>query len=214
MKNRMLTAGGLSMVVAASMMAGAAFNGAEAQRRGKDAPVILTVDMQQVMSQSRAGQSIPSQAEEVRANVAKELESEASALNKEIESFQKNAELMSEDVRQKKGQELQIRSQRILPQRAQIAEQAFRIAVQNAQAKILQESQPILKDIVDDRKATVLLDKSAVLYAAEETEITEEVIKELDKDLKSVEVQKVSLAEIEKQFREAQAKAAAAQGNK
>jgi Skp family chaperone for outer membrane proteins len=168
--------------------------------------------MEQLVAQSKAGQTIPGQAETVRESVAKELEAEANKLKKDIENFQKNSELMSDEVKQKTAQELQVRSQVGLPQRAQIADQAFRMAIQNAQAKILQESQPILKEIVDKRGATVLLDKATVMYAAVETDVTQEVISSLDKKMKTVEVQKISLAEIEKQIREAQAKAQAEAG--
>ncbi len=89
-------------------------------------------------------------------------------------------------------------------------EQAFTNAVQTAQAKILVESQPILKEIVDKRGATILLDRSAVMYFAPETDVTQEVIAALDKKITTVEVQKVSLAELEKQIKEAQAKQAQA----
>ena len=186
---------------------------AEAQSSEK-APVILIVNRAQIISQSKAGKTIPEQAKDVQEGVVKELEAEVSKLNNDIENYQKNASLMSEEVRKKTEQELAMRSQYGLPQREQIATQAFQLAVQNAQNKILLESQPILKDIVEKRGATILLDRSAVMYAAVETDITQEVISALDKKLKTVEVQKVSLSEIEKQLKEAAAaQAAAAKGN-
>ena len=187
-----------------------ALTAVEAQDNAR-APVILTVSMETVVAQSKAGQTIPGQAEEVRNSVAKELEAEQSKLQKDIENFQKNAELMSEEVRQQTGQELQARAQYAMPQRQQIAEQAFRVAIQNAQVKIINEAQPIMKDIIERRGATVMLDTTSVLYAAVETDVTQEVISALDKKMKTVEVQKISLAELEKQLREAaQAQAEAA----
>ena len=213
MKKSILAIAGAGLLGVAALVGGSAFTAAEAQKDGKS-PVILVVNMDQLVAQSKAGQTIPGQAETVRDSVAKELEAEANKLKKDIENFQKNSELMSEEVRQKTGQELQMRSQVGLPQRAQIADQAFRLAIQNAQAKILAESQPILKEIVDKRGATVLLDRSAVMYAAVETDVTQEVIAALDKKMKTVEVEKISLAEIEKRLKEAQAKAAAEAGKK
>jgi hypothetical protein len=84
-------------------------------------------------------------------------------------------------------------------------EQVFAGAVQNAQSKILQESQPIMKAILDKRGGTILLDRSAVMYAAPETDITQEVLAELNKKLKTVPVQKVTLADVKKKLQEAQA---------
>lgn len=208
MKNKLFAVAGAIMLAVAGLAGGALVNGAEAQNNGK-APVILIVDRAKIVSQTKAGKTIPSQAEDVKKNVEKELEAEADKLKKDIESFQKNASLMSEEVRKQKEQELAGRYQYGLPQRVQIMEQAFSAAVQQAQGKILVESQPILKDIVEKRGATILLDRSAVMYAAPETDVTQEVIAALDKKFPSVEVEKVSLAEIEKQIQEAQAKAAA-----
>ncbi|WP_428409407.1 OmpH family outer membrane protein [Hyphococcus sp.] len=209
MKKQFFAIAGAAMLAAAGFAGGAMISGAEAQSNGK-APVILIVDRAQIVSQTKAGKTIPGQAEQVKKNVEKELEAEADKLKKDIESFQKNASLMSEEVRKKTEQELGARYQYGLPQRVQIMEQAFSAAVQQAQGKILVESQPILKDIVEKRGATILLDRSAVMYAAPETDVTQEVIAALDKKFPSVEVEKVSLAEIEKQIQQAQAKAQAA----
>jgi len=201
-----------AMILAASGVIGVStMNAAEAQGAQK-APVILIVDRAQLVSQTKAGKTIPGQAEKVQASVTKELQAEAAKLQSDIEKYQKNASLMSDEVRQKTEQELGVRQQYSLPQQAQIMEQAYVAAIQNAQAKILVESQPILEDIVKKRGATVLLDRAAVMYASPETDITQEVIAALDKKLSTVEVQKISLAEIEKNLKEAQA--AQAQKNK
>jgi len=199
-------------VVSGVFVAGALTSAVEAQSRGRS-PVILIVDRARLVSQSRAGQTIPEQAQKVQESVRKELEAEAEKLKTDIEKFQKNASLMSEEVRSKTQQELAVRQQVSLPQQAQIIEQAFVAAVQNAEAKVLVESRPILKEIVEDRGATILLDRSAVMYAAPETDITEEVIKQLDRKLKKVDVEKISLADIKKRLAEAQA-ARQAEGNK
>lgn len=206
MRKQVLAISGVAALVVAGFAGGSFLGNAEAQSAGK-APVILVVDRAQIVSQTKAGKTIPGQAEEVKKTVEKELEAEADKLKKDIENFQKNSSLMSDEVRQKTEQELAGRYQVGLPQRVQIMEQAFSTVVQQAQAKILVESQPILKEIVEKRGATVLLDRASVMYAAPETDVTQEVIAALDKKLPSVEVQKISLAEIEKQIKEAQARA-------
>ncbi len=191
-----------------------AINSAQAQS-AQNAPIILVVNSAQIVSQSKAGQTIPDQAKAVQESVVKELEAEVAKLKKDIESYQKNASLMSDEVRARTEQELQVRQQYGLPQREKIVSQVFNQALQNAQSKILIESQPIMKEIIEKRGATIVLDTSQVMYAAVETDITQEVIAILDKKLKTVEVQKISLAEIEKQLQEAaKAQAEAAANNK
>lgn len=208
MASKFLSMAGALALLAGGAGAGALLSGAEAQQAAK-APVILVVDQATLVSQSDAGKTIPGQANTIKANIQKEFDAEASKLQKDIENYQKGASLMSDEVRQKTEQDLAVRQQVQLPQQAQIMEQVFSNVVQVAQAKILQESQPILKSIVDKRGATLLIDRSAVMYAAPETDITQEVLAELNKKLKTVEVQKVTLADVKKKVQEAQAKQAA-----
>lgn len=215
MKKQLMAMTGAIALAAAGMAVLPGLNGAEAQSAQK-APVILIVDQGQLIANSKAGKTIPDQAVKVRDSIAKELEGEAEKLKKDIENYQKNASLMSDEVRQKTEQELAMRQQYGLPQRAQIMDQAFKAVVQNAESKILYEATPIMKEIIEKRGATIMLDRSAVMYAAVETDVTQEVIAELDKKLNAVEVQKITLAEVEKQMKEAAAKqqAAATEGNK
>lgn len=204
MMSRILGLVGAAALVAAGVGAGALLSGAEAQSAAKP-PVILIVDTQMLVAQSDAGKTIPTQATTIKSAIEKELQAEADKLKKDIENYQKGASLMSDEVRKKTEQDLAVRQQVALPQQAQIMEQVFAGAVQNAQTRILQESQPIMKAILDRRGATVLLDRQAVLYAAPETDITQEVMTELNKKLKTVAVQKVTLADVKKKLQEAQA---------
>lgn len=166
--------------------------------------VILMVDRAALVSQSVAGKTIQPQAETIKAGIEKELQAEADKLKADIDNYKKNGQLMSEEVRAKTEKELAGRQQVVLPQQAQIMEQAFTIAVQNAEAQVLNESRPILKSIVDKRGATLLVDRAVVMYGAPETDITAEVIAELDKKLKNVTVEKVTLANVMQKLKDAQ----------
>ena len=210
MSRKFLMIAGATALMAGGAAIGAFVTGAEAQQSAK-APVILIVDQQMLVAQSDAGKTIPGQVQTIQTGVQKEFEAEAAKLKKDIENFEKGASLMSEEVRQKTGQELAVRQQVQLPQQAQIMEQVLGNVVQVAQAKILQETQPIMKSIIDRRGATLLLDRSAVMYAAPDSDITQEVLAELNKKMKTVEVQKVTLAEVKKKAAEGAAKQQAAQ---
>ncbi|MEZ5922370.1 MAG: OmpH family outer membrane protein [Parvularculaceae bacterium] len=208
MKSRFLTLAGALALLAGGLTGGAALSSrAEAQQAGK-APVILIVDRNALVAQSDAGKSIPGQADSIKAAIQKELDAEGQQLQKDIEKYQKGASLMSEEVRKKTEQDLGYRQQVELPQQAKIMENVFGTAVGNAEAEILNASAPILKSIVDKRGATVLLDRAAVMYAAPETDVTQEVLAELNKKMKSVTVQKVTLSDVKKKIAEIQAKQA------
>lgn len=201
MKSMNLAAAGLAALCVAGIGA-AAVTSATAQ--APKPAVILMVDRAALVSQSAAGKTIPGQANAIKTAIEKELQAEADKLKKDIENYQKNGQLMSEDVRAKTEKELAARQQVVLPQQAQIMEQAFSLAVQNAEAQVLNESRPILKTIVDKRGATLLVDRAVVMYGAPETDITAEVIAELDKKLKNVTVEKVTLAQVMQRLKDAQ----------
>jgi len=203
MKKQFFAVAGALTLTIAGFSVGSMISSAEAQSAG-NAPVILTISRAQLIQQSKAGKGIPDKAEKVRESIQRELESEAEKLTKEIEDFQKNSSLMSEEVRQQKQQELMGRQQYGLPQQAQIMERAFGTAVQQAQAKILVESQPIIADIIKNRGATIVLDSADVMYAATDTDITQEVLSALDRKLDDVEVEQISLAQIMKQIEDLQ----------
>lgn len=209
MISNFLRAAGAATALTGAAAIGVMVSSVEAQQSQKT-PVILIVDQGVLVSQSEAGKTIPTQANSIKASIQKEFDAEADKLKKDIENYQKGASLMSDEVRQKTEQDLALRQQVQLPQQAQIMEQVFGNVVQVAQAKILQESQPIMKAIVDKRGATLLLDRSAVMYTAPEADITQEVLAELNKKMKTVDVQKVTLADVRKKVQEAQAKQGAA----
>ena len=193
----------LSMV---SIMTLSSFSQAEAQKNGK-APLILVVHQAQIIAQSKAGKSMTAQAETLQKSVGEELLGEKTKLEKDIESFQANSSLWSTEERNKKQQELAARTQVGLPQMGKVMEAAFVQAVRNAENEILKEASPIMQKIVEDRGATVLLDRSAIMYAAAETDITQEVIAKLDKKLKTVKVEQISLKELQRRAAEASKKA-------
>lgn len=208
MKKQISAVVGAAALVVAGFAGGSALNGSAEAQGAQKPPVILTINSAQVVAQSKAGKTIPDQAESVRDSVTKELEAEAEKLRKDIENYQKNSSLMSDEVRQQTEQELAMRQQVGLPQRIQVMDRALAVTLQNAQNKVLIESRPIMREILDKRGATILLDQSSLMYFAPETDITQEVIAELDKKVSKIEVEKISLAEIEKQLRErAQAQA-------
>ncbi len=203
MKKQILAIAGALTLTITGVSVGSMMSSAEAQSAG-NAPIILTVNRAQIIEQSKAGKEIPEKADKVRENIQKELEGEATKLSKEIEDFQKNSSLMSEEVRQQKQQELMGRQQYALPQQAQIMERAFGVVVQQAQAKILVEAKPIIDDIIKKRKATIVFDSADVLYATTDTDITQEVLSALDRKLDEVDVEQVTLAQVMKQIEDAQ----------
>ncbi len=181
----------------------AAISSATAQQSGK-APVILILNQGQVLATSKAGQSMKPQLETLQKQANDELNAEVEKIVKEGEDLQKQKGLLSEDVWTQRAQQVAIK-QNNLPTLREVKVRELSIAEQSAVQKINDAMLPILQSIVESRGATVLLDRSAVMYAAADTDITQQVITELDKKLSTVKVEKVSLAELQRQAQQAEA---------
>lgn len=208
----------LASVAASAALVGAALVGvfatpaADAQS-DRATPVILILNQQRVIAESRAGQSMTPQLTELQEEAAKELENEVSDLKKEAEDLKKQRDLLAEDVWMKKAQQLAVKEQN-LPALQEVKRQEIRLSQEKAINEINQVMRPILKDIVEKNGATLMLDRAAVMYASQETDITDEVIRQLDKKLKKIEVEKVDMAELQRQIAEQQKQAAADDGKK
>lgn len=204
MKRKLIGIAGAAFLAVTGLAAGASVVSAQAQQAGK-APVILILDQAQVIAQSKAGVSMSTQLKALQDSANTELNAEVEKINKETEDLKKQKDLMAEDVWMEKAKQLSVK-QNNLPALREVKVRELSISEQQALGKINDAMMPILKKIVEDRGATVMLDRSAVMYASVDTNITAEVIAELDKVLSSVKVEKVSLADLQRQALEAQKK--------
>lgn len=204
MKRKLIGIIGAAAASVAVLAISASVSSVGAQQAAK-APVILILDQAQVMAQSKAGQSLPPQLQKLQEAANSELNAEVEKLNKEGEDLKKQKDLVAEDVWLEKARILTAK-QNNLPALREVKVRELQIAEQQALGKIDEAMKPILKKIVDERGATLLIDRAAVMYASVDTNITAQVISELDKVLTTVKVEKVSLAELQRQAEEAQKK--------
>lgn len=204
MKRKLIGIAGAAFLAVTGLATGASVVSAQAQQAGK-APVILILDQAQVIAQSKAGVSMSTQLKALQDSANTELNAEVEKINKETEDLKKQKDLMAEDVWMEKAKQLSVK-QNNLPALREVKVRELSISEQQALGKINDAMMPILKKIVEDRGATVMLDRSAVMYASVDTNITAEVIAELDKVLSTVKVEKVSLADLQRQALEAQKK--------
>lgn len=182
----------LAALAGAVLLSGAALFSGHAQAADKDAPIILIVNQQQLLTQSDAGKSVAEQLKSLGAQVNAELATESQEINTEGKNLQEQQKLLSKEVLEQRAQALYKRQQQFEGMK-QVREKEMQIAEQRALGKIGDAMSPILEDIVKKRGATLLLDRSAVMYAAADTDVTQEVLNELNKKLKTVKVERVDL---------------------
>lgn len=203
MKSKLIAVAGAALIAASGLAISG--SGAIAQQ-GQKAPVILILNQGQVMAQSKVGQSMRPQLEQLQEAANKELNAEVEKIVKEGEDLKKQKDLMAEDVWLEKAKQLAVK-QNNLPALRDVKVRELSFSEQKALGAINESLEPILKKIVEDRGATLLLERSAVMYASVDTDITAQVIAELDKKMSTVKVEKVSMAELQRQAEQAQAAA-------
>ncbi|MEO1311602.1 MAG: OmpH family outer membrane protein [Pseudomonadota bacterium] len=196
--------------LAAFGLAAAAPQASAFQEPAAQSPVIVVVNQQAVLTQSKAGQSVAAQIEKLGETVQAELTAEAEKIRAEGERLQQQRELLAEDAFAEQVRAFQVRQQGL----AQLREKKLRelqIAEQQALGKIGEAMRPILEEIVNTRGATIMLDRAQVMFAVQETDITAEVLTKLNENLATVAVERVDLDQLAEELRAAQETAANAQ---
>jgi outer membrane protein len=137
---------------------------------------IGTVRAQEVVQDSpqyeRAEEQMRSDFEER----ASSLQAEARQLQSDIETFQKEADLMAADARDKKEEELTTRQRDF-----QLKQQQFREDVSNRERELFQELMAEVRDIIEKvaREKDLDLVVSDPVYARPSMDITDEVLRRL-----------------------------------
>ncbi|MEE9329488.1 MAG: OmpH family outer membrane protein [Parvularculaceae bacterium] len=167
-------------------------------------PVILIIDQSRLIATSKAGKSINTQLAAMQKTANKELEAKVSSMTTEANALKKNKASLSAEDYVTKARALSVK-QSGLQQLREIRVRELSIAESRAMGKISNSLKPILKSMVEKRGATILLDRSAVMYADPKADITAAVLKQLDAKLTTVKVLKVDLQAEAKKMQAAQA---------
>ena len=139
------------------------------------------VDMQKAIQESAEGKKAKKELEGDFNKKKKDLEKLEADLKKKKEDFDKKALVLSDDVKAKKQQELQMDFGKY-----QEAVQKNQMEIQKHEreltAPIITKIRKIIEDISKKDSLTLVLEKSEqlVLYSVKEVDLTDRVIKEFD----------------------------------
>lgn len=170
---------------------------------------VLVVNQGAVLQNSLAGKDQAAKLQAIFKAIETEERAEMEILGKEAQDLQGQKALLGEGFAQKQ-MELQ-RKAEIVKYRY---EQERKYTQEGTQRTIIQKVYPIFNTLMKEQKGTLLLDQSQVIMTSPDFNITEEVIRRLDASLPTVEVKRVTFAEIQKAFAEQQARIKAAQDAK
>lgn len=155
---------------------------------------ILMVDLRRVMAVSKVGQDIQRQVADLRSRAQAELKGEGTALQHDRAVLEQQAAILAPDVKARKAREFDARLaafQKKLQQRGGMIQGG----VLKAQQQVEQALGPILQGIMQERHATVLLDRTSVLLAPNAIDVTGDVVRRLDMKIPSIKVELTPLPE-------------------
>ena len=185
-KNLNMTLKGVFALLVSAMIA------VSASASAADQPVILIIDQAKVMATSKAGVSINGQMANLEEAANKFLADEQQRILKEAEELKQKKANMEEAKFVEQAKRLN-EAQSNMPSLQQIKKQEIALTQQKSYAAVLKALDPILKEVVEQKKATLLLDRSAVMFAADSTDVTDEVIKKLNASMATYTVEPVVL---------------------
>lgn len=159
--------------------------------------VILVFDLDRAIALSKAGKSMTKQLEEQARAVRGEAEKSAKNLQDDAAKLREQQKLMAPEALRGKVEELQLKE---LEMRQVLGEktQSIQAGGQRAAQQIIKVAEAELSAISKERKADMVMRREAVFFASPAIDVTKELIKRLDKKLKSVKVTPVAAQKAKK----------------
>jgi outer membrane protein len=157
------------------------------------APRIVVIDRQQLLQRSAAGKDIFTQTQTLSKQMETQLRTEETQLQNEAVQLQQQMAIMAADVRAQKEKDFTTKQQafqtRVQQRQAQI-QASFNQAARQVEVAL----DPILQAIMRERGANMVLDRSAVIVATSDVDVTPLALQRLDRALPRVKVDLVPLA--------------------
>jgi outer membrane protein len=151
------------------------------------APRIVVIDRQQLLQRSAAGKDIFTQTQTLSKQLETQLRTEEGALQTEATQLQQQMAIMAADVRAQKEKDFTTKQQafqtKVQQRQAQI-QASFNQAARQVEVAL----DPILQAIMKERGANLVLDRSAVIVATTDVDVTPLALQRLDRALPRVKV--------------------------
>jgi len=152
-------------------------------------PVMLVVNKAAILQASKAGQDIGRQVQAYAQAARAQLDPQAKALRAEEASLRSQMGSLSAEERQRRVSALEAKEQ-AFQQKAAQKDAQVKDAVAQAQKQLSAKMGPILKQIMDERHANLIVDKQAVIFGTDPSiDVSQEAVKRLDTALPGMQVQ-------------------------
>lgn len=165
---------------------------------------VLIMNEERIVAESQVGQHIATRMQAIRAEMDAELQAlltpiqeESDRLNAETASLTPEAIQARPDLMQR-IQALNAQAQQAEALRQRLA-QELQATQRQAMRPVLEALQAVLQEVVAERGAQILIDRSAVVYADPAIDVSDSVIERLNQRLPTTAVNRVRLPQGEQQ---------------
>jgi outer membrane protein len=165
--------------LAAAMALAILLAGPAAPAQTVAAPVIIIVDVQQILRDSLVARNIQSQMSQRTERYTKEVTQQEDELRHVQDQLEKQRNVLAPDAFNAKMRDFQQRYD-ALDHGVQVTRQTLQQAYNDAMTKVENTALQIIADIAAEKKANLVVTKAAVLFEAPGLDITQEVIRRLD----------------------------------
>jgi outer membrane protein len=156
-------------------------------------PKIVVLDQNQLFQLSKVGQDITRQVQSYSVQAKADLQGQAKALQAQGAVLQQQVAILAPDVKAQKIKDFESR-QAGLQGQAQKKESMIQGGFIQARQAVSQALEPILRQLMQQRGANIVLEKGAVMFATDPNfDITPAAIAMLNQKLPSYKVQLVAL---------------------
>ena len=195
-----------AMLLAATATAPAAL-AAPSGTTAAPAARILIIDLRRAVGMSKVGQSIQQQVDGLNKQAQVQLNSEAESLKRDKAQLDAETAIMNASVKAQKENAWKARAM-AFEKKVQERGGLIQGGMLKANQQVEEALGPILQGVMQERQATILLDRASVLLAPNAIDVTAVVVQRLDLKMPSV---KVDLAQLPPALQQAAARQQAAQ---
>jgi outer membrane protein len=172
-------------VLVAGLVAGTWIGAASSPAQSPASTRVGFVDIQRILARSAAGVAAREQLEREKAGMQKQVDAQRAELEKMRDELEKKGQLLSADARREKQEQLErkVRDARRLVDDLQGTLQKKEEAMLG---KVLQDVSGLIQRVGKDKGYGIVLERqrSSILYASPETDLTEEIIRAYDDETK------------------------------
>jgi outer membrane protein len=148
---------------------------------------ILIIDIRRAVAMSKVGQSIQQQVDALKKQAQVQLNNEAEALKRDKAQLDAETAIMNATVKAQKENAWKARAM-AFERKVQERGGLIQGGMLKANAQVEEALGPILQGVMQERQATVLLDRGSVLLAPNAIDVTAVVVQRLDMKMPTVKV--------------------------